>query len=722
MNVLYVAASEFAGNNAIHALSVARVMQARGFACAVTFRTDDNNVRPRGAWPFLICDHRETAHNGVLFPDGRGPDLIHAWTPREHVRSLTERMAERYRCPYIVHLEDNEEVILADALGSIDYGELAALPARVTDEIIPPYFSHPKRYRWFLEGAAGVTALIDKLMDFKPDGIPGAVFWPGFETGILTANGSRKEYGIGDDETVLVYNGNIHRSNEAEVISLIDGVGLLRERGVPVTLVKTGANHAGLEKLKEAGERGFLIDLGFVERAKIHSLLNLADVLVQPGHESAFNDFRFPCKLPELLATGKPVVLPNANLGRYLRDGKECLLMETGDAEEIAGKVESLLRNRELGKRIGKGGREFALQRLDWERNLEPVLELYSRVANEGSQAGRHPRADPPPVQLERVTATAEKAGEAYLGMAVTAVAHGSWRVVQRTDGDPWLYQKWLAATMERALTRRCRSIEIEGWREEEHWIAATGRGYAAGMGSYLRRKGIPISDLALERTLRQDTEDEKGPPKTPDRISEEELTRMIGPYGGHYERPAISCAADAPWRWAVKTILGMVPRGGRVLEIGGGDPRVAAILSRAGYEVWIFDSFGGSANGPLEMERSMREHAAVRFVCDSFSDQALDIPRGSFDCIYSVSALKHFDERGLLGVARGIAKFLKPGGVSIHAIDSVQRLELLAALFKIDDVDLRAILRSASLPNVSLQLVTDGRSVARSLAAVDRP
>jgi hypothetical protein len=99
MNVLLIAASEFAGNSALHTLSVARFMQARGIECAVSCRSDDNNVRPRGNWPFLICDHRETAHNGVLFPDGRGPDLVHSWTPREHVRKLTESMVERYGCP-----------------------------------------------------------------------------------------------------------------------------------------------------------------------------------------------------------------------------------------------------------------------------------------------------------------------------------------------------------------------------------------------------------------------------------------------------------------------------------------------------------------------------------------------------------------------------------------------------------------------------------------------
>src|SRR6185437_16944685 len=74
-------------------------------------------------------------------------------------------------------------------------------------------------------------------------------------------------------------------------------------------------------------------------RTEVPRYLRLADVLVQPGRAGGFNDYRFPSKLPEFLATGRPVVLPATNLGRFLRDGDECLLLERGDALEIAAAV-----------------------------------------------------------------------------------------------------------------------------------------------------------------------------------------------------------------------------------------------------------------------------------------------------------------------------------------------------------------------------------------------
>src|SRR3954470_17816750 len=48
----------------------------------------------------------------------------------------------------------------------------------------------------------------------------------------------------------------------------------------------------------------------------------------------------------------------------------------------------------------------------------------------------------------------------------------------------------------------------------------------------------------------------------------------------------------DVQRPWVLKAILSRVPRGGRVLEIGAGEPFVADILERLGYEVSIVDPY----------------------------------------------------------------------------------------------------------------------------------
>jgi glycosyltransferase involved in cell wall biosynthesis len=109
-------------------------------------------------------------------------------------------------------------------------------------------------------------------------------------------------------------------------------------------------------------------------------LLAAADVLVQPGGDDPYNAYRFPSKLPEFLASGRPVVLPRTNIGLHLRDSVDAVLLEHGDPGEIAEKVRLLVANPELGARIGEAGRAFALRELRWSKNIEPVVHLYRRA------------------------------------------------------------------------------------------------------------------------------------------------------------------------------------------------------------------------------------------------------------------------------------------------------------------------------------------------------
>jgi hypothetical protein len=45
---------------------------------------------------FQVLDYSETVLHGVSFANGRSPDLVHAWTPREHVRKTTMSLTRRY--------------------------------------------------------------------------------------------------------------------------------------------------------------------------------------------------------------------------------------------------------------------------------------------------------------------------------------------------------------------------------------------------------------------------------------------------------------------------------------------------------------------------------------------------------------------------------------------------------------------------------------------------
>ena len=130
----------------------------------------------------------------------------------------------------------------------------------------------------------------------------------------------------------------------------------------------------------------------------------------------------------------------------------------------------------------------------------------------------------------------------------------------------------------------------------------------------------------------------------------------------------------DAQRPWMVKAIVSQVPPGGRLLEIGAGEPFVADILERMGYEVTVVDPYDGSGNGPREYEIFRKQCPKIRFVREQFGDGTRGLADRSFDCIYSISVLEHVPDDALGRVFAGLARFLRPEGRSLHAIDHVHK------------------------------------------------
>jgi hypothetical protein len=121
---------------------------------------------------------------------------------------------------------------------------------------------------------------------------------------------------------------------------------------------------------------------------------------------------------------------------------------------------------------------------------------------------------------------------------------------------------------------------------------------------------------------------------------------------------------------WMVKAILGTVEPGGRLVEIGAGEPLVADLLSRLGYQVTIVDPYDGSGQGPREFDEFSRSHPEVSFIRERFPPSAgLE---GEYAAVYSVSVLEHIPLEALGGVIAAATALLAPGGASIHAVDHV--------------------------------------------------
>ena len=123
---------------------------------------------------------------------------------------------------------------------------------------------------------------------------------------------------------------------------------------------------------------------------------------------------------------------------------------------------------------------------------------------------------------------------------------------------------------------------------------------------------------------------------------------------------------------WLIKTILSQVPLGGKLLEIGGGEPIVCGILAELGYQVTLVDPYEGAGNGPTEYAQYSQQYPHVKIIKDLFSPNLSQISPAAFDCIFSISVLEHIHGDAHRFIYEGIRKFLRQGGKSIHCIDHV--------------------------------------------------
>jgi glycosyltransferase involved in cell wall biosynthesis len=182
--------------------------------------------------------------------------------------------------------------------------------------------------------------------------------------------------------TFLFYHGNVHAANAAEMRELYAAVLELNRTGTPVTLLRTGLDRVDFLGDLAAAVAPFVLSLGqILHHRHLPPLMALADIFVQPGGPDAFNDYRFPSKLPEFFALGRPVVLPLTNLGASLRHGVDAYVLDRADRAGIAAAVRALRADPALAERLGRGAAAYAAEHFNWRRSAAALATFYGSLA-----------------------------------------------------------------------------------------------------------------------------------------------------------------------------------------------------------------------------------------------------------------------------------------------------------------------------------------------------
>ncbi|CAN5448280.1 hypothetical protein BH18VER1_BH18VER1_05220 [soil metagenome] len=382
-NILFVLYHDFTSNSAIHVHSFANQLASFGHGVAVAVPDNKETVENLGARNYAVATFREIDGRwAAFFENGNGPDVVHAWTPRENVRLFCEKLASFCRFALVVHLEDNEELILEINLGK-PFGELE----RASSFRMPPNLSHPTNYRRFLASAAGVTIIMDRLQKFVPESVPHLVLWPGADRELFHPRPKDTAYlesiGVPAESVVLCYTGNAHSANAREVRSLYLAVAMLNREEIPAALIRAGADYCSFLGPDDAWAREHSIEIGYVSHFEVPQLLSLADYLIQPGTDDSFNEFRLPAKLPEFFSMGQPVILPRTNVGRFVQHGEDAWVLDKVDALGIVDTIKKLRDDEPQRRRLAEGALRFAAEHFSWSKNARTLEQFYAAMGGQ---------------------------------------------------------------------------------------------------------------------------------------------------------------------------------------------------------------------------------------------------------------------------------------------------------------------------------------------------
>lgn len=384
LNVLFVLHGSFASNSALHVTALANELNSTGHSCVVSVTHDISTLKKHRKSHFRALLHKD-AEQGVTYPNQKGPDIIHAWTTRENVRILTSKLRRTHpEAKVLIHLEDNEQHILSEQL-ELTSEELDRLPDAELEKRISPDLSHPQRSREFLTSCDGITIINESIREFVPENHPHHLLWPAADSSCFYAHSNADEFrhtlDRAEDETVLFYHGNVHTSNAEEVRELYLAIEQLNREGHPTTLIRTGLD--AVDFLQDLAPKiaPHVLTLGQIpHHYHLPSLMALADFFVQPGTADTFNDYRFPSKLPEFFAIGRPVILPRTNLGKIVQHGKDAYVLDNANATSISQAIKELRGDADLREQLSQGAVAFAQKHFSWSRSAAELAKFYHQL------------------------------------------------------------------------------------------------------------------------------------------------------------------------------------------------------------------------------------------------------------------------------------------------------------------------------------------------------
>ncbi len=196
----------------------------------------------------------------------------------------------------------------------------------------------------------------------------------------------RKEFGLQSDETVVLFVGGLDAAHYFKgVDKLLQALAKLTDEDWKLIVVGEGDMKESYRRLSQElgiSERSFFA--GSVSGELLPEYYRACDFLVLP---SVSEQEIFGLVLLEAMASGKAVVASDLpGVRTVVHDGVDGFLVPPGDVLSLQGRIRWLVRNRDLGREMGKKGRRKVETKYNWRDIGKSIESIYLDVLEDGKR------------------------------------------------------------------------------------------------------------------------------------------------------------------------------------------------------------------------------------------------------------------------------------------------------------------------------------------------
>lgn len=194
----------------------------------------------------------------------------------------------------------------------------------------------------------------------------------------MEKSAARREFGLEfpPDAVVLGYVANFHMDE----VLLMEAVAQLCAARPNVHLLLAGAPLEDTTPEQHAACLGRIHHVGWQPFSRMKPFLSAADILLLPLTDVALDRARYPHKLSDYVAAGRPVVACDVGeTGRLLRRYQFGTLADP-TAPAFAAAIETVMDNRAEWDTLGQATRRAAEEFFDWDKITDRLLERIGRL------------------------------------------------------------------------------------------------------------------------------------------------------------------------------------------------------------------------------------------------------------------------------------------------------------------------------------------------------